>query len=78
MEKLFGRIIGKPHKILYDLLKSDFRIKKFIEASRNYSTRACVNIISYLRECDVKSKGIGSRQGEFALLRELVYKILHS
>lgn len=58
--------------------KSDFRIKKFIEASRNYSTRACVNIISYLRECDVKSKGIGSRQGEFALLRELVYKILHS
>lgn len=58
--------------------KSDFRIKKFQECARNYSTRACVNIISYLRECDVRSKGIGSRQDEFVLLRELVYKILHS
>lgn len=58
--------------------KSEFRIRKFMDASRNYSTRACVNIISYLRECDVKSKGMGSRQDEFSLLRELVYKILHS
>ena len=58
--------------------KSEYRIKKFQEAASNYSTRACVNIISYLRECDVKSKGIGSRQDEFVLLRELIYKILHS
>lgn len=58
--------------------KSEYRIRKFQEAARNYSTRACVNIISYLRECDVKSKGIGSRQDEFVLLRELIYKILHS
>ena len=58
--------------------KSEYRIKKFQDAASNYSTRACVNIISYLRECDVKSKGIGSRQDKFALLRELIYKILHS
>ncbi|MBP3739415.1 MAG: DNA polymerase III subunit delta [Muribaculaceae bacterium] len=58
--------------------KSPYRIKKFKDAARNYSTRACVNIISYLRDCDVKSKGIGSRQDGYALLRELIYKILHS
>ena len=58
--------------------KSSFRIKKFQDASRNYSTRSCVNILRYLRECDVKSKGIGSRQDEMVLLRELIYKILHS
>ncbi len=58
--------------------KSQWRLEKFMEASRNYSTRACVNIISYLRECDARCKGIGSRQNEYALLRELVFKILNS
>ena len=36
------------------------------------------DIISYLRECDVKSKGQGSRQDPYDLFKELVYKILHS
>ena len=58
--------------------RSMFRVKKFKEAARNYSTRACVNIISYLRECDVKCKGQGSRQDPYDLLFDLVYKILHS
>lgn len=58
--------------------KSQWRVRKFEEAARNYSTNACVYIISYLRECDVKSKGMGSRQEQYALLRELIYKILHA
>ena len=58
--------------------RSMFRIKKFKEAARTYSTRGCVNIISYLRECDVQSKGQGSRQDPYDLLFDLIYKILHS
>ncbi len=58
--------------------KSLFRVRKFKQAAQNYSTRSCVNIIGYLRECDVKSKGQGSRQDPYDLLHELVYKILHS
>ena len=58
--------------------KSPFRVKKFEEASRYYSTLACVNIISWIRECDTKSKGIKSRQDANELLRELIYKILHA
>ncbi|MBR6284486.1 MAG: DNA polymerase III subunit delta [Muribaculaceae bacterium] len=57
---------------------SPYRMKKFVEASRSYSKQGVVNIIRYVRECDVKSKGIGSRQDSYALLRELIYKILHS
>lgn len=56
--------------------KSAFRVGKFEAAARQYSTRACVNIISYLRQCDCRSKGIGSRQDAFKLLKELIYKIL--
>lgn len=58
--------------------KSAYRTKMFIEAMKYYSTAGCVNIIGYLREFDTKSKGINSRQNEYQLLRELIYKILHS
>lgn len=58
--------------------KSPWQLGKVQEAAKNYSTQACVNIIGYLRECDVKSKGMGSLQDGYDLLRELVYKILHS
>lgn len=58
--------------------KSQFRLGKFEQAARNYSKLATVNIISHLRECDVKSKGIGSRQDAYRLLKELIYKIMHS
>ncbi|MBO4814324.1 MAG: DNA polymerase III subunit delta [Muribaculaceae bacterium] len=58
--------------------QSSFRLGKLKKAANSYSTLACVNIISYLRECDVKSKGQGSRQDSYSLLRDLAYKILHS
>jgi DNA polymerase-3 subunit delta len=57
---------------------SAFRVRKFIEATRMYNTRSLINVISFLRECDTRSKGIGSRQDQYALLKELVYKILHA
>ena len=58
--------------------RSQWRARKFLETTRSYSTQSLVNIISYLRECDTRSKGIGSRQDQYALLKELIYKILHS
>lgn len=58
--------------------RSTWRARKFLETTRMYNTRSLVNIIGYLRECDTRSKGIGSRQDQYALLKELVYKILHA
>ncbi len=55
-----------------------WQMRKYEDASRNYSKRACVNIITFIRECDTKTKGIGSRQEQYALLSELIYKILHA
>lgn len=57
---------------------STWRARKFIDATRMYDTRSLINIIGYLRECDTRSKGIGSRQDQYALLKEMVYKILHA
>lgn len=58
--------------------RSAWRARKFLETTRMYNTRSLVNIIGYLRECDTRSKGIASRQDQYALLKELVYKILHA
>ena len=58
--------------------RNAWRARKFLDATRMYNTRSLVNIIGFLRECDTRSKGIGSRQDQYALLKELVYKILHA
>ncbi len=58
--------------------RNQWRARKFLDATRMYNTRSLVNIIGYLRECDTRSKGIGSRQDQYALLKELIYKILHA
>lgn len=57
---------------------SSWRARKFLDATRMYNTRSLINIIGALRECDTRSKGIGSRQDQYSLLKELVYKILHA
>ncbi len=57
--------------------KSPYRARIFIDAMRCYNTAACVRIIGYLRDFDTKSKGINSRQNEYELLRELMYKIFY-
>lgn len=43
---------------------------------RNYNAYHTIEIISAIREFDTKSKGIGSRQNEYDLLHDLVFKIL--
>jgi len=58
--------------------RSSWRARKFIDAARMYNTPSLINIIGYLRECDTRSKGIGSRQDQYALLKVLIYKILHA
>jgi len=77
---IFRTMAGKSQDEIMAALgaKSAWQVKKMAEASKYYSTAACVNIISFIRECDIKSKGIGSRQGATSLLRELIYKILYS
>ncbi len=53
-------------------------VKDYEQAARKYSRGKVIQIISLLREYDLKSKGLGNMsatQGE--LLRELVIKIMH-
>lgn len=53
-------------------------VSEYEMASRNFDARKTVQVISLLREFDMKSKGVGNISGsEGDLLKELVFKILH-
>lgn len=53
-------------------------IQGYQNAARNYPTAKLKHIFGYLRECDLKSKGIDNASTEDGdLLKEMVFKILH-
>lgn len=54
-------------------------IRRYTEVARRYDVRKVKEIISLIREYDMKSKGLESATGvtQGDLLKELVYKILH-
>lgn len=52
-------------------------VKDYRAAAGIYNARKCMQNIALLREYDAKSKGIGSKQPEAELLKELVFKLMH-
>ena len=59
-------------------LRSPWQAKEYLIGMRNYSGVKVMNIITEIRNCDAKSKGIGnSSVSSGELLKELVYFILH-
>ncbi len=57
---------------------NSYFIQDYISASRHYPRKKVLQIISLLREYDLKSKGFGNVSiDEGDLLKELIFKILH-
>lgn len=56
-------------------LKSSFGLNDYKNGVRNYKAGTIDAIIHAIRNCDVMSKGVGSTQNEFELLKELIFKI---
>ncbi|MEO0312567.1 MAG: hypothetical protein RIQ89_2224 [Bacteroidota bacterium] len=58
---------------------NEYFIKEYAEASKKYSVSKIVNIISMLRDYDLKSKGVNNigTMPDSELMRELVFKIVH-
>ncbi|MBK1438926.1 DNA polymerase III subunit delta [Parapedobacter sp. ISTM3] len=67
-----------PQAVARELGVHPFFTKEYDMAARSYNRRKTFDIIAYLREYDLKSKGLNAvnvEQGD--LLKELVYKILY-
>ena len=66
-----------PQNLAREIGVSPYFIKDYEQAARSYNLGKTVQIISYLREYDVKSKGVESNTDHGGLMKELMFKILH-
>ncbi len=66
------------NNVASNLKVNPFFVRDYELAAQNYSKGKLVKIISYLRDYDLKSKGVNNNSiSEAELLKELIYKILH-
>ncbi|WP_196888596.1 DNA polymerase III subunit delta [Aureivirga sp. CE67] len=54
-----------------------FFVPEYLTAIRNYPMRKVSQVISFLRDADVKSKGVDANVSNEDLLKELIFKIIH-
>jgi DNA polymerase-3 subunit delta len=66
-----------PQNLARELGVSPYFVKDYEQAARSYNYGKTMQIISYLREYDVKSKGVESNTDHGGLMKELMFKILH-
>tara|TARA_B110000091_G_scaffold196715_1_gene224345 strand:+ start:554 stop:1555 length:1002 start_codon:yes stop_codon:yes gene_type:complete len=52
-------------------------VDEYFLAARNYPMRKVAQVIAFLRDADLKSKGVGGSQTQKDILKELLFKILH-
>ena len=69
----------KSERNLASVLKvSPYFVKDYMFAMKNYNPMQIVNNIHYIREADLKSKGVDNISAtEGQILKELVFKLLH-
>ena len=66
-----------PQNLARELGVSPYFVKDYEQAARSYNYGKTIQIIHYLREYDVKSKGVESNTDHGGLMKELMFKILH-
>ena len=75
----YHTLSNKSEQSVANALKiNPFFVKDYEFGTRNFSLKKAVQILSYLKETDRKSKGVDVQHiSDFELLRELVFKIIH-
>jgi DNA polymerase-3 subunit delta len=66
-----------PQNLARELGVSPYFLKDYELAARSYNYGKTMQIISLLREYDLKSKGVDSNTDSGELMKELMFKILH-
>lgn len=66
-----------PQNLARELGISPYFVKDYELAARGYNYNKAMQVISLLREYDLKSKGVESNAGHGELMKELMFKILH-
>lgn len=70
----------KSAKSISNLLKiNPYFVSQYNQAAKNYTKKQLYNIFKYIKEYDLKSKGVNNKStSQSNLLKELIFKILHA
>lgn len=67
-----------PRGLAATLKVNPYFVKDYTQALRHYDLKKCARMIGYLREADLRSKGVNNAQTpEHELLKELLFKMYH-
>lgn len=66
-----------PQTLSRELGVSPYMLKNYEQCAHGYNVFKAMEIVSLLREYDLKSKGVNANATTGDLLKELVYKIMH-
>jgi DNA polymerase-3 subunit delta len=66
-----------PQNLARELGVNPYFLKDYELAARSYNYGKSMQVISLLREYDLKSKGVDSNAGHGEFMKELMFKILH-
>ncbi|WP_439696378.1 DNA polymerase III subunit delta [Mucilaginibacter sp. AW1-7] len=66
-----------PQNVAREIGVNPYFVKDYELAGRSYNYSKTMQIIGYLREYDLKSKGVESNAPHGELMKELMFKILH-
>lgn len=66
-----------PQSLARELGVNPYFVKDYEQAARNYNYGKTMQVISLLREYDLKSKGVDSTADHGELMKELIFKIIH-
>ncbi len=66
-----------PQNVAKTLGVSPFFVKDFEQAGRTFNFNKTMQVISLLRDYDLKSKGVNSIADNGELMKELIFKIMH-
>ncbi len=66
-----------PQNVAKELGVSPYRVGDFEQAGRTFNFGKTMQVISLLREYDLKSKGVDATTDNGGLMKELIFKILH-
>lgn len=70
---------NKPERELAGMLRvNPYFVKEYLVAAKNYGLGKVIENVAYLKEADLRSKGIyGNSMADSQVLKELIFKLMH-
>lgn len=67
-----------PTKVAAQIDVNPYFIQGYLNAVQNYTLQQTMQNITYLHQADLQLKGINSNKNDYQIIKELIFKLMHS